>query len=483
MPLQPSLSDSVPETLTINAWTGARPVDTSPLAPKWSHWATNLHVAPGHMPAAAHEPPDEYNWRDPRVGWGLLVADNPDLSESDRAMGMDLPPVLRQLVDRRQGVIIRYREQAGHEFLRRYYVDGAAQDLTIAAEAGVARGKVPKYLLLWASPAPGSAPACIPWRFQYVLNVGRYVGRLHLSGKPLENYVNALLNDWQECTARADAPLVWAVDHADSDITHLMRQVVAEPMVQRLLDDSQIGRDKLRYFASKQASVSQLINALGETGKQPGFVMTTSHGMTGPVCDKNKMTSTLGLLVDQNGALLDPAALLSNWQPNGAIWYAHACCSAGSDSATQYGGLLQDGAVKDILNAVAGLGATVAPLPTALLGAERPLRAFIGHVEPTFDWTLRNPKNSEPTTHALHASLYDGMFRARPEPVGMAFKRFFDQVGQLFTQLNQHRNDSLTIDPVARKRALAAALRTQLSALDRQSCVILGDPAVALPPM
>ena len=133
------------------------------------------------------------------------------------------------------------------------------------------------------------------------------------------------------------------------------------------------------------------------------------------------------IFVDQYGAPLDPAALLAKWQPDGAIWYAHACCSAGSDDATQYADLVGDGPVKDVLLGVASLGATVAPLPTALLGAERPLRAFVGHVEPTFDWTLRHPESKEPLTHALRTALYDGMHRARPDPVGMAFGPVFDQ--------------------------------------------------------
>ena len=225
----------------------------------------------------------------------------------------------------------------------------------------------------------------------------------------------------------------------------------------------------------------QLIDALADPARPPAFVMTTSHGMTGPLDDVAKMASTLGLLVDQHGAPLDPAALLAKWQPDGAIWYAHACCSAGSDDATQYADLVGDGPVKDVLLGVSSLGATVAPLPTALLGAERPLRAFIGHVEPTFDWTLRHPESKEPLTHALRTALYDGMHRARPNPVGMAFKPVFDQVGQLFAQFQQATKASTSVDPALRARARAAALRTQLGALDRQACVILGDPTVALP--
>ena len=49
-------------------------------------------------------------------------------------------------------------------------------------------------------------------------------------------------------------------------------------------------------------------------------------------------------------------------------------------------------------------GAFTTPLPRALLGATRPLRAFVGHVEPTFDWTLRQRQTGEHLTFPLEVS-------------------------------------------------------------------------------
>jgi hypothetical protein len=139
--------------------------------------------------------------------------------------------------------------------------------------------------------------------------------------------------------------------------------------------------------------------------------------------------------------------------------------------------------VEQILLAVAGLGARVAPFPRALLGAKRPLRAFVGHVEPTFDWTIRNPESKQPLTSTIVQALYNHMYRARPEPVGLAFSEMFTLVGQLFQQWSQARDSALDADAVIRQRNREIALRTQLTALDREACVILGDPTVALPPM
>jgi hypothetical protein len=473
----------LPHSLQINAWT-TRPPAPSPLAATWTRWATASHMVDADLTLAAPEPVDDRDVLDPRVGWGLVVVDDDALSEADRARGVDLPPVLRELVAARKGVVLRYRDEARSEFLRRYYTDGRAQDLSLSdLKKGTARGSIPKYLLLWASPAPGGSPGYIPWRFQYVLNGPRYVGRLHLEGAALDRYVSAVLDDWTGSAVRPEHPVIWAVDHSANDpneITHLMRQVIAEPVQRALAADAQVGA-RVRYLSGSTATAAQLSDALADTTRASALVVTTSHGQTGPSGDPAAMADTLGLLVDQAGALVTPAALLARWRPDGAIWYAHACCSAGSDDLSQYDDLVPDGEVKDILRAVAGLGAMVAPLPTALLGADRPLRAFVGHVEPTFDWTLRHPKNKEPLTTAIRDALYAGMYRARPEPVGMAFARVFTQVGHLFAQFHLAKVDATAIDPQRRLEARAAAFRTQLGALDRQACVILGDPAVALP--
>ena len=64
----------------------------------------------------------------------------------------------------------------------------------------------------------------------------------------------------------------------------------------------------------------------------------------------------LGWLVDADRAPTDPATLLGNWQPGGAVWYAHACCGAGSDAPSTFTGLFaKDSALDRMLSEVAGL--------------------------------------------------------------------------------------------------------------------------------
>jgi hypothetical protein len=468
--------DDVPTSLTINAWTGAQqPV--SGVAAKWWLWAVARHQLEKGKYLAAPPQAKLQDWRDERVGWGLVLPDNDALSEDDRATGADVPAELRPLLEARKAApILRYRLDAGGESLRRYYTNRPSQSLALSgSQRGTAPGHLPYYLLIYGSPAQ------IPWEFQYLLNGPCYTGRIDLTGEALSNYITALLNDWKDAQAKADHPVTWAVDKGSDDITHLMRYLIAEPVCNKLESDPEI-RGKTRHFAAANATVKNLAGALAEPDRTPALIVTTSHGMTGPLDRPDLMSRDLGLPVDANSELVRPEVLLGSWQPDGAIWYAHACCSAGSDRKSAYVGLVPTGSrVEQVLLAVAGLGAQVAPLPRALLGAKRPLRAFIGHVEPTFDWTIRNPESKQALTDTIIQALYNHLYQEEREPLGFAFSETFALIGQLFQQWSQAEKASLDADKTIRERSRAVALRTQLTALDRQACVILGDPTVALP--
>jgi hypothetical protein len=161
-------------------------------------------------------------------------------------------------------------------------------------------------------------------------------------------------------------------------------------------------------------------------------------------------------------------------------WYSHACCSAGGDGDTSYDDLLSEGSlIQRTLRAVAQLGARIEPLPQELLGAEKPLRAFIGQVEPTFNWTIQEPETGQVITEAIQRAIYGGMYHQQPEPVGMAFEGCYRHVGEPLAQWRSAKREVVRSMP----NALTAALRVQLTAVDRQSMVILGDPTACLPPL
>jgi hypothetical protein len=460
-----------PQDLRINAWTGESSPQ-EPLPPR-TPWAQMENLAGRKKWLGPPLPIDERDWTHPDVGWGLILSDDDDLPVTERAKGEDAPEPIGRLLQRRPDApVLRWRAelQVGH--LRRYYQDGTAQDLSVQApNPGIGRGRIPRYLLIYASPVE------IPWAVQYALNMSTFVGRLDLTGPNLEHYVDALISDWagQACDSRA--PLVWSVDHGHNDITWLMARAVAGKLWEKFENNEDFA--KRRRLKDASATREELAAALAECS--PALVVTTSHGMTGPLNDKNALRSQLGAPVDVQHAVLG-AQQLDGWQPSGAIWYAHACCSAGSDAMTRYKGLLsENGAVGSLLNQIAATaGAMIAPLPRSLLGAEKPLRAFIGHVEPTFDWTLRDPANNQVLTHVLCSALYDKLYeRYERNPIGWALQQVYKQAGAFYAAWQEavHGIDENVPD------MRDFALYRQLVAMDRQTLVILGDPTVALPPM
>jgi len=415
-------------------------------------------------------PADLADWSDSRVGWGLVVPENADIPPAERATANDQPEKIRELLAfRGNGPVLRFVKDLNGLHIRRYDADGKAQDPNlVSAPRGTAKGAIPRYLLIYAPPSE------VPWSFQYALNTIAYTGRLDLHGDALANYVDAITGKWAGMNPVVEQPVVWAVDHGGSDITSLMRNAIAKLLHAKLHADNQIG-DRATFIdgAAAVATHEALRKALKE--RQPAFIATTSHGRTGPLDDQAKMRQDIGLLVDGLHENLDVANLLNAWSPSGAIWYAHACCSAGADEQTAYAGLVKpDTFVDRVLRKVATGGATVSPLPQALLGAKRPLRAFVGHVEPTFDCSLRDPKTGQVLTSALVDALYTKLHRNKP--IGLALKECYRQSGQLATIHEQVIKKLGTGADV-----LAEALACRLVATDLASLVILGDPAVKLP--
>jgi hypothetical protein len=456
---------TLPASFSINAFAGDGPV-TARRADRAKKWL--LTNAPPRIRAFLKALPkaDPRDWRDPRVGWGLVLPDNPALSLAELSSAVDAPEPIRTLLNSRgtngqPAPVLRYKSGNNHiGFLRR---DGA--DLPVSQSAfGTGFAAVPRHLLIYGTPEQ------IPWEVQYSLNATRCVGRLDLTGAALENYVQALMNDWKDGTADFDSALVWAADHGPADITSLMREAIASPVAEKLKSDRTVGpnTDYLDGSKAGAATVTTLIDSLA--AKHPGFILTTSHGMTGPLDNLEQMAAHLGALVGSERALVLPNALLERWAPGGAIWYAHACCSAGSDARTLFDGLVEtDSLVDQVLKGVARVGARVSPLPRALLGASRPLRAFIGHVEPTFDWTLEQRITKQFTTAPLTSALYEELFQ--PLPIGLSMSGVYGQLGGIYADY----------DRFSRIPSQADMLHRLLVARDIQSTVILGDPTAILP--
>lgn len=460
-----------PTLLRANAWCGDGEA-SGDYSEHAAAWATTGRTSRPRMllgPAAPHL--DLVNWRNSRVGWGVVLPDRNGLSDADKAAGSDAPPAIRRLLAARAPApVFRYREDTGRDGrLLRHYPHRAAALLRATGVRGTHNdAAVPRYLLIVGSPED------IPWHFQYRLQADAFVGRLDLDDDALERYVDALLGGWAGSERQVDKPLLWSVDHGHPDITHLMRKTIAEKMQEAFAQ--QEGFDPL-LLSDGQATTTALRDALQT--RKPAFVLSTSHGATFPLDDPATLRAQLGLLVDVDHALLDPRPLLQHWNPAGAIWYAHACCSAGADKPSTFQGLVdRNSSLGRMLGAVAGIGPCTAPLPRALLSAAQPLGAFIGHVEPTFDWTLRDPDNGQRMTDSLIVdTLFTALHSTSRMPVGMALDGYYDAVAGL---LIDHID---AIDAVNNHEdgAQVRAMRAKLLAMDRLAMVLLGDPTVSLP--
>lgn len=456
----------------LDAFTGADVVRSS-LGSEYAGWALGPPRLYGEK-TLIPTPPKPEEWRDPRVGWGVVLPERDGLDAAALARADDAPEPVRELVVARPGAkVLRYRPGGTYrDWTLRDYRDGS-EPLSATAGTGTAAGELPMYLLLVGGPAE------IPWHIQYALNPVRYVGRLDLDDDGLANYVTALLAGWPNAQLQYSAPVTWAVDLGGGDITTLMREAIAAPLVERFRADSDMTETVYISGERTPASGGALADALAKA--HPALVVTTSHGMTGPLDDSSLMATQLGMLVDQSRELVPAARLLADWQPDGAIWFAQACCSAGADSPSAYTGLFPtDSLVAKVLDGVAKTGAVSAPLPQALLGASRPLRAFIGHVEPTFDWTIRFPPNRQRLTSSLRVALYDRLCSGLP--IGLALNGHYDPVGSL---LFGHTRAVEAFDSArpgqASVSAIDMALYSKVTAYDRLSTVILGDPTVAIP--
>lgn len=462
----PLPATALPTTITLNAYTGDGET-TGGLIEDASRWGTKTRLLEPAQ-TLAPRPVDENDWSDPAVGWGVVLPENTDMSAADKAAGIDAPEPIRRLIQHRDNAPVLRSVPGNNESLERYYSDGTHQSLAMGnSRFGTARGKMPKYLLIVGS------PTAVPWDVQFSLNRRQHVGRLDLPDAELANYVDALISGWAGMAAEPTTPLVWSTN-VDA-ITALMQRLVADFLTTEMLADP--GHELTVTRRSDAAATCEaLITDLAAT--HPAVVVTSSHGKTGPLANAAAMRATLGSPVDADQSTLDIDALLDAWEPTGAVWYSQACCSAGSNDGTSYTGLLQaDSSAFKVVDAVGKLGAAVAPLPTRLLSADKPLRAFVGHVEPTFDWTLRDLLNGQPLTMQLVDAMYQKLFDR--QPIGRALESHYLGVGELYARLSDARDDVDALKPGARERATY----NKLTAIDRQSLVILGDPTAMIPPL
>lgn len=450
--------------LRSNAWLDGAAV--APRGAEFDAWGlTGSHAPPKQLLAPAEVDPG--NWQDPAIGYGVILPES-GAPSADKALALDAPDCVRALVAARGNApVFRYDPTLPDGVLRRYAKSGAHADVGITGARGVGDAAIPKFLVIIGSPKE------VPWAVQYRLQLDAAVGRLDLEPAGLERYIEALLGDWSGATVEHTTPVVWAVDHGAKDITRLMRKTIADRLAKAFVSDAEFAMDGgvLSDATSTHAALQQALH-----DRRPAFITTSSHGRIHPITAGNLLGKELGVPIDADSTTMDLTALTTNgWSPHGVTWYAHACCSAGCGDASNFTGIAPaTSSLGQALEALGALGARTAPLPQLLLGGKQPARAFVGHVEPTFDWTLRDTRNGQVTTAHIIDTFYNQLHRASRPPIGLAMQGYHRAVGGLWREVANQR-DAMNKFTAG---ATDAVRRLRLIASDLEAMVLLGDPTV-----
>lgn len=455
----------LPSRVSIDAWPGSTAIGD--LDPGGAGWGARRGLTRSQRVLPFTAPVDQKLWADPDVGYGVLVVDDPTTTwTADKAAGVDalVPAAVQRLVAARPGtVLLRWSAGLADRKVVRYFPDKAQTVEIGLTPFGVGKNRLPRYVLIVGG------PEVVPWSVQYAFAVRHAVGRLPFTGADLDPYIDALIDNWSGASLDVTAPVIWSVDHGPNDITRLMRATFTAPL-ERAFTGTLPG---MVHLAGPSATGAALLDALAPAGrKPPALVVSSSHGAT-PL--DATLSAVLGLPVDADHRTLTLDDLDAA-MPSGAIWFAQACCSAGGAGASSYSGLIAPGTVVDTaLSAVAALGPMVSPAALRLLGRKSPVRGVFGHVEPTFDWTLQDPSSGQTFTadlvKALSSNLHFGW------PAGYAFEDYRLGVGTINSKWARARTDFKAGD----RELLDEMARLRLTALDRQSMVLLGDPTVTLP--
>jgi hypothetical protein len=472
----------LPEELLLNAWldgTGsvAGKLASNPLA--WIHAKTMLpppETWPSKMLWSEGDPP-YHDWRNIRVGWSIVLppsqgTDEPSPEPSDAPRAIQnlwearcKPPIYRCSLPNSAYPWCLWRCARGEE----------PQPVHLgSSDFGTGPNAIPYYLLICGDPIQ------ISWSWQYLLAARRAVGRLALADLALHRYVDHLLGDWSKCEANARSIVFWSVYKDEDRMTVRMHDAVATKLYAPFDNDADIHNKP--FLTGVHATTEELTKTLARL--HPGFVVTTSHGAigTGAIADRCK---SLGLPVDQYNHRMNPQHLKDRWSLGGSVWYAHACCSAGTHGVNRYQTLFAPESRANVaLKLAAECGPTISPLPTSLLEADPPIRAFVGHVDPTFDWTIRDPATGQHLTSPLVAAFYDRFYQENPIPLGHALNALYHPLGSLYaedTALQYQIDTAGVIKPPNQDPKIVRRFDRRITALDLQSFVLLGDPTVTRP--
>jgi hypothetical protein len=197
--------------IEMNAYTGTEAA-SGRLSPDAKQWPLSNRPPEHYRLLKPPEEPDWLDWRDPRVGWGLIAPMNQGFNETQLRDNLDLPECLRRLVSEREHApVFRYDKNWPQAYSHVHNLRDNSDISLGNTPSGRGAGCLPKYLLIWGTPEE------VPWEIQFGQHGARFVGRLPLKGEELDNYVEALMNGWKKQKCNSNSPVVSCLGRRDAE--------------------------------------------------------------------------------------------------------------------------------------------------------------------------------------------------------------------------------------------------------------------------
>ncbi|HEY0781617.1 MAG TPA: C25 family cysteine peptidase [Thermoanaerobaculia bacterium] len=396
-----------------------------------------------------------------QTGWGVLFA------QADES-ATEVRHALRKLLEHRRRAAAatgsRYREYLGRDGYRPNETKRQWLARHRMGPGVVDPDRVPYYILIVGS------PELIPYEFQYQLDAGYAVGRIHFSSleeyeRYAESVVCAELSD-----ARPREAVFFAPGHEDDRATKVCTETLVEPLAKALAPTCASWR--LDRLLGREATKDRLLEVLGRE-QPPALLFTAGHGVGFRLGYKMQLERQGELVcADWPGRktpvshdyCLSAADLGDRAHVHGLVTVSVSCYGAGTPARDDFSRCPPKERAR-----LAPFG-FVARLPQRLLAHPNGgALAYIGHVERVWEYSYFYEETGPQiqTLRSVFEELLSGF------PVGAALKYIHRRLGELAIELKELRDSGEDEDDVQLSQLW-------ISANDCRNYAVLGDPAVRL---